>query len=682
MWIETLSAKNFRAIRDVKLTFNPLVNVIVGPNGVGKSTILEVIRFAKGLFAPRTQNETLQVLISLRASTPHQPQQLIPAGIANDESKPIEIECIYRLTEEEVSFIEVGIPQITTILVRNRMGFANNPAAFTSYITSPPAQGVLHETEIELRGALNHVKKDRTLTLSAKIDFTTNRFDRASPTSAAFFQHLEQKLPAHLSLFSYFPADRALTPGEQPIQIGMQDAAAQLESHNSQPHTKYARVKNTIFNAVIMNAEERESQLIEFQRIFDGLLRNRRIVGPSVNQYGQLSINIMDTETERVFDIDSMSSGEKNLVLTWLLIARSVAKDGIVLLDEPELHLNPAVCKNILPFLIESYVVPNRIQAIICSHSPEILAGAFSRTECTLFHIRSGDLVTPVRRHDKEELTEALRLLGTSEVEGLLYISTVFVEGEHDVELLEEGFQDLLRRHKVKDLGGRREIEKLIRTMQASERNGDILTPRYFIFDRDDAPTNLQSSDAVRLLQWDRRCLENYLIDVDAICDILKGHDLDGELITNIGQVEKLLRSLALSQVRDEAIRRVYRSYAYKDCGLRSDDIEGDSTDVVADVLIGRIIAAKESISGFDEAIWKAAFLQAVVKEQTILEGEWAKTWETDSDGKKLFKDLQKRVQLGMQMIFFKKLIMRSMARDKSKLWSILNDKLSSLLAP
>lgn len=72
-----------------------------------------------------------------------------------------------------------------------------------------------------------------------------------------------------------------------------------------------------------------------------------------------------------------MSSGEKGLILTFLLISHSICNGGVIMLDEPELHLNPAVCKTILPFLIDEYLTKNDVQAIICSHSPEILGSAF-----------------------------------------------------------------------------------------------------------------------------------------------------------------------------------------------------------------------------------------------------------------------------------------------------------------
>ncbi len=142
-----------------------------------------------------------------------------------------------------------------------------------------------------------------------------------------------------MTTFSYFPADRALPAGEPPLQLGLGDAVQQVESYNSQPQLKYQRLKNTIFSAVIAGHAERESLLKDFQAIFDGILRGRRFASVGVNEHGLLSIKVQDTETGRFFDLDGMSSGEKGLVLTFLLIGRSIAKGGLILVDEPELHL-------------------------------------------------------------------------------------------------------------------------------------------------------------------------------------------------------------------------------------------------------------------------------------------------------------------------------------------------------
>jgi predicted ATPase len=182
----------------------------------------------------------------------------------------------------------------------------------------------------------------------------------------------------------------------------------------------------------------------EFERIFAGILKGRRLAGAGIGTQGLLSIKIEDLDSGRSFDIDGLSSGEKGLVLTFLLIGRNAEQNGIILLDEPELHLNPAVSNTLLPFLLSEYVNPRSLQVIICSHSPEVLASAFEKDECTLYHLVSGSLITKVRRNDIEEVSDAFRRLGTSESEGLLYRGTIFVEGEHDAEILETGFPSIL----------------------------------------------------------------------------------------------------------------------------------------------------------------------------------------------------------------------------------------------
>jgi predicted ATP-dependent endonuclease of OLD family len=68
-------------------------------------------------------------------------------------------------------------------------------------------------------------------------------------------------------------------------------------------------------------------------------------------------------------------------------------------MDEPELHLNPAVCKKILPFLNDVIAKPKDIQTILCTHSAEILGNAFERGDCGVYHLRSHRSTMPASCH-------------------------------------------------------------------------------------------------------------------------------------------------------------------------------------------------------------------------------------------------------------------------------------------
>jgi len=52
MKIKKLRIQNFRGLSDVHFDFDQPTNVIVGPNAIGKTTILESIRLVKALLMP------------------------------------------------------------------------------------------------------------------------------------------------------------------------------------------------------------------------------------------------------------------------------------------------------------------------------------------------------------------------------------------------------------------------------------------------------------------------------------------------------------------------------------------------------------------------------------------------------------------------------------------------------
>src|SRR5690348_13708085 len=250
MQITSIKIKNFRGLEDIQADFGSAVNVIVGPNAVGKTTVLEAIRLAKALTAPRTPNEANQVLISLGAINPHFPQQIIIEAIARDPKTKVEIQCNYKLTESELGIIQNGLPKLATNMVQAQMGQAfANPGALVAFLSSPQAKTQIQTIEKQLRTRLESVKVSGII-LGIKIDPDSLRIESVDQMGASFFSFLDQQLSPDRTIFSYFSADRALPHGEQPIQLGAADVNNQLESHNSQPQIKFNRLKNTIFSAV------------------------------------------------------------------------------------------------------------------------------------------------------------------------------------------------------------------------------------------------------------------------------------------------------------------------------------------------------------------------------------------------------------------------------------------------
>ena len=57
MKLTQLSVRNFRGLQNIVVNFDSRANVIVGPNAIGKTTVLEAIRLAKAVLAPRVYDE-------------------------------------------------------------------------------------------------------------------------------------------------------------------------------------------------------------------------------------------------------------------------------------------------------------------------------------------------------------------------------------------------------------------------------------------------------------------------------------------------------------------------------------------------------------------------------------------------------------------------------------------------
>jgi predicted ATPase len=681
--IHSVSIKNFRALEEIEVEFNSRVNVIVGPNAAGKTTVLEAIRLLRAILIPRTQNEAGQVLQSLGAASPHMPSQLRLQAITRDIQKPVIIGCRFNLENNEIDILRANVDSIANALIQSQVGQAfAAPGALVGFLASPQGKQMLDANKPLIATAISKLEGTKRCFLELTISASGGLNSTADPIDTQLAAFLERHLPPYQTSFTYFPADRALPSGEQPVQLGGPDAQQQLESYNSQPSTKFNRLKNTIFAATVLTDSpvEHDTMPAQFNRIFDGILKGRALHGWGINEIGLLSVLIKDIESNRIFDLDGMSSGEKGLILTFLLIARSVVNGGMVLLDEPELHLNPAVCKDLLSFLIKEYVIPRNLQIIICSHSPEILAGAFDSDECSLYHLISSTNLSKVRAQDEITLNDALKRLGVNESENLLYKGVIFVEGPDDVSLLEAGFSQILRRYKLKFATGRNEVEKTIIDIQKYESEGILSEPTYFIFDKDDTPTKLKNSKAARVLQWDRRCMENYLIDVEQIANLLMNDEIAKKPFTNMGEVSKLIKELAFKQLDEFAARKVYSRYSFDSVGMRKDDVLNKNSEEIADAMFARIEKVRKQLVEIGTSEWKDSFKKSILEERSNLEAIWATSWQNDCDGKKLLEDLSKRVELKMNLKRFKVRLMREITLNKSSSWIVIEGHLKRLL--
>ena len=682
MKIRTLRIENFRGLSQIQCEFDKPTNVIVGPNAIGKTTVLEAVRLTKALLMPRYFQEGHQVLGSLGAISQH-PQlanYLNYRTLARDPDQPVLIQIALELSTAETNFIKSSRNAIAFEMLRGQLARNDEQSqlALTQYLSSDEGQSRFQTVTDDVDRRLENLQTPHTLSIKLTINGARGQIGGADNFSQVLVTVLERRFPPHLALFSYFPADRAFPSGEVNIQIGSGEATNQIQSHIGSAAAKYQRLKQTIVNNLLLSHLDQSKVREDFELVFERLLPGKELTGLSVSPVGTLDVAIKESVTGKIFDIDSMSSGEKGLILTFMLLRKSLAPGGIALLDEPELHLNPAVCKNIIPFLSEFVANNADLQILLCTHSAEILGAAFDHPECSIHHLRSHKDATKIYERDSREIFDALRRLGTTAAETLFSRGNIFVEGEHDAAVLEEGFYEQVMGYRITSLGGRMEVEKEIKTLQEGEKKGELEKLNCFIFDLDRAPANVESTDMVRVLQWDRYCLENYLVGRKLLFDELTESGVSD--LGSRGTFEQRIVDLALGQLNEVVAREIYSNLEPDNPGLRSTDLVDKSYENIAEVLSGRLENIQNSLQMFDKVKWRRDFVQQCNQRHSELEEKWNEEWMKLCSGKRLIDSVYQEYTVRISKFDLKRRLSRRMRVEKSEEWTLIRSKILDAL--
>ena len=114
---------------------------------------------------------------------------------------------------------------------------------------------------------------------------------------------------------------------------------------------------------------------------------------------------------DKVFNLDTLSSGERevvNIVFDFLLRNPS---DCIVFFDEPELHLHPELSYKLLQTLKN---VGPRNQFVFCTHSPDIITASLDHSVVFVAPPKEPPQNQAVVVREEDETNQALNLLGQS----------------------------------------------------------------------------------------------------------------------------------------------------------------------------------------------------------------------------------------------------------------------------
>lgn len=188
-------------------------------------------------------------------------------------------------------------------------------------------------------------------------------------------------VPSHRPLYLHHPVDHI------PTQVDARQQIFDLYlSEIRNQWTVNRRVKSPAFmlkqslislatfsyetDAIVANPEAREA--------FEGFQRILSIVLPETLGFQRLRVKVPDVilETETGdFSLDAVSGGISALIdVAWQVFLYSTLVDGfVVVIDEPEAHLHPALQQTVLPNLLRAFPTA---QFIVASHNPFVVTSA------------------------------------------------------------------------------------------------------------------------------------------------------------------------------------------------------------------------------------------------------------------------------------------------------------------
>ncbi len=356
MKINWLTIKDFRGFRDCEITFSKSSNVVVfiGVNGAGKSAILEAISILLNVLVKDLCSQKKTSILSYK--------ELSPDDI-NLKAKNYKLDMVFSSHVKNFQIFRdknlednYQISLVYKILING---------TYRDFIKNIESSILESESELKLldlpifvyysinRNVVDNIKNDK-----AK---HTNKYQE--PQYLAY----ENAFASHVNSFNTF------------VQWFKQeeDLENQLQKDNKDFNYRNKRLE------VIRFAINKFLNVFEFAKFSNLRIERERIISYpiSISQTSIVSSLIIDKDGQK-FKFSQLSSGEKMMLSLVVDIARRLAianpsldnkleGEGIVLIDEIDLHLHPQWQRKLLPALTHTFL---NIQFIVTTHSPQVLS--------------------------------------------------------------------------------------------------------------------------------------------------------------------------------------------------------------------------------------------------------------------------------------------------------------------
>lgn len=463
MRITYLKVENVRCIDNAE--FQDLGNIvlIVGPNGSGKSALFEAIRVFKTSIASYSKWG-----INLSNLYPN----LVSVG---KDRASITLEVSLTKEEKEALNTEKDTLKATTMVDKNLN--VTRTGDDISLLQQLFSSSIFLKHNV---GKFEHIPSDR-------------KFGKGQISSISFSQDLIEQDRHRM----FDDTSEKFTNLKSDL-LWMHMVDLQASNKHIEPHPQYIQGVRKIFSHFLDGVE------------FDGVDLDIYLTRPA---------NFLVKTIRGQHDIDVLSSGQREILMTYTVLEKRKFTNSIVLFDEPELHLHGALERKVLSYLRNLADLGN--QFWLCTHSPEIIGSCENET---IYRLTGGNPNTAQRIDLKSEQIETLKSLGASVHIQMISQRIVYVEGDSDSQILEYINPNIIHVASFVPSQGVRGVKGAIDLLNKASRFENFRGIRDRDYLSDEEIRKIEKDTAGRVHVWKRYHVENYLLDSNAIYAVLSSH--------------------------------------------------------------------------------------------------------------------------------------------------------------
>jgi hypothetical protein len=295
------------------------------------------------------------------------------------------------------------------------------------------------------------------------------------------------------------------------------------------------------------------------KELFSTFFPGKEFLGPQPTADGRLLFPVRTARGEH--DIDELSSGEKEVLYGYLRLRNAAPRNSVLLIDEPELHLNPRLVSGLASFYHRHLGKPLGTQLWLVTHSDTFIREAVGQDGFSVFHMQPPSRDDNQNQASPVQVAQDLDRLVIELVGDLAAYrpgaKIVVFEGDgesepgFDVRMTCTLFPEFQSKVNAISGGSRRRVEQLYSLLEDARSAGHLPGRFYAITDADSGGSS--SPDKPTIFSWDVYHIENYLVEPSFILRVLRDLNRASGEVSDEAKVAGALKKCAEATL-DQAV--------------------------------------------------------------------------------------------------------------------------------